>query len=211
MNELDAFIAVFVPLLAITNILPVLPIVLSILEELPHSQRAAAMRRALITVGVVGALVVLGGGAMLRWWGLTADDLRIAGGVVLLVFAIHDLLFSQMARKASAKQLDEEIEAELGAEHELSIVPLGVPILLGPAGMTALLVFGETSGRAPTLAAFVATFALNALLLVNAKLVRRVFGRAVVRATGKVMGLVLAALAVSMLRTGILNTIAAAS
>ncbi|MCA9616365.1 MAG: MarC family protein [Polyangiales bacterium] len=198
-----AFLGVFVPLLAITNVLPVLPVTLSILEGVPERERPKATRRALATVLVVGVAVAIAGGALLRWWGLTTEDLRIAGGLVLLVFAIHDLLFSQMERKSRAKELDESIDDELGNDHELSIVPLGVPILLGPAGMTALLVFGETRGIVPTLLAFLANFAINAALLMNAGLVRRVFGRAVVRATGKVMSLVLAALAVSMLRTGL--------
>ena len=58
------------------------------------------------------------------------------------------------------------------------------------------------------MSAFLANFAINAVLLTHAGFVRRVFGRAVVRATGKVMGLVLAALAISMLRHGIQNVIA---
>jgi multiple antibiotic resistance protein len=196
-------LGVFVPLLAITNVLPVLPVVLGMLEELPEGERRRATRRALGTVLVVGTLITIGGGVMLRSWGLTTDDLRMAGGAVLLVFAIHDLLFSQLERKSRAKTLDEAIDTELGVEHEVAIVPLGVPILLGPAGMTALLVFGETRGVLPTLLAFIANFALNALLLTHAGFVRRLVGRAVVRAMGKVMSLALAALAVSMLRVGL--------
>jgi multiple antibiotic resistance protein len=220
-------VGTFVPLFAITNVLPVLPVTLSILEGVPTRERPIVTRRALLTVLSVGLLIAIGGGAMLRWWGLTTDDLRIAGGVVLLVFAIHDLLFSRLERKSRAKELDAAIDDELArtataattrsttsseddAEHDLAIVPLGVPILLGPAGMTALLVFGQTRGLLPTLAAFLANFAINAALLVHAGVVRRVFGRAVVRATGKVMGLVLAALAVSMLRVGIQNVITGA-
>ncbi|MCU0675997.1 MAG: MarC family protein [Myxococcota bacterium] len=217
------FAGTFVPLFAIMNVLPVLPVTLSILEGVPSRERPIVTRRALLTVLSVGALIAIGGGAMLRWWGLTTDDLRIAGGVVLLVFAIHDLLFSRLERKSRAKELDAAIDDELvrtdphapasranegHEEHDLAIVPLGVPILLGPAGMTALLVFGQTRGLLPTLLAFLANFAINAVLLVHAGFVRRVFGRAVVRATGKVMGLVLAALAVSMLRRGIENVIA---
>jgi multiple antibiotic resistance protein len=204
---LAAFLGVFVPMLAITNVLPVLPVALGILEELPERERASATRRALLTVLVVGSIVAIGGGAMLRWWGLTTDDLRIAGGLVLLIFAIHDLLFSQLERKSRARELDHATDEDLGVEHELAIVPLGVPILLGPAGMTALLVFGDTRGILPTMLAFAASFAINAALLLHAGVVRRVFGRAVVRATGKVMSLVLAALAVSMLRTGIQNVV----
>lgn len=215
MPPVNDFFSVFLPMLAITNILPVLPVALGILEEVPLDVRARTTRDALTTVLIVGVVITVAGGGLLSWWGLSLEDLRIAGGLVLLVFAIHDLLFSRMDRKQRAKDLDESLEprgdalvsAEDGA-HEIAIVPLGIPILLGPAGMTALLVFGQTRGVLPTLLAFLANFALNALLLMNADLVRRAFGRAVVRATGKVMGLVLAALAVSMLRTGIQNVIA---
>ena len=195
-------------MLAITNVLPVLPVALAILEEAPDEARGQMKRRALTTVLCVGVVVTVAGGPLLRAWGVSLDDLRIAGGVVLLIFAVHDLLFSRLERKQRAKDMDESLEAQLDTAHEFAIVPLGIPILLGPAGMTALLVFGQTRGLLPTLAAFAANFAINALLLVNADLVRRAFGRAVVRATGKVMGLVLAALAVSMLRTGIQNIVA---
>lgn len=222
-------VSVFVALFAITNVLPVLPVALSILEGVPQPERSLVTRRALLTVLAVGTAITLAGSTMLRWWGLTTDDLRLAGGVVLLVFAIHDLLFSRIERKTRAKELDASIDDELArtatnaagrervstrsesdAEQELAVVPLGVPILLGPAGMTALLVFGQTRGVLPTLAAFLANFAINAALLFHAGFVRRVFGRAVVRATGKVMSLVLAALAISMLRRGIENVIAGA-
>ena len=205
MNE---FVSVFLPLLAITNILPVLPVALGILEEAPAAARARMTRSALTAVFVVGLVITIAGGAVLSWWGLSVEDLRIAGGLVLLVFAIHDLHFSRMDRKQHAKAVDDSIEAKLETSGDAAIVPLGIPILLGPAGMTALLVFGQTRGVLPTLAAFAANFALNAALLLHADLVRRALGRAVVRATGKVMGLVLAALAVSMLRVGIGNVLA---
>lgn len=204
MNE---FFRVFLPLLAITNILPVLPVALGVLEDAPDASRARMARAALATVLVVGVVITVGGGVLLRWWGLSVEDLRIAGGIILLVFAIHDLLFSRMDRKQRAKELDQPRDSR-DATNDLAVVPLGIPILLGPAGMTALLVFGQTRGVLPTLLAFVTNFALNALLLSHAELVRRAVGRAAVRATGKVMGLVLAALAVSMLRTGIQNVMA---
>lgn len=207
MVRVTEFLRVFLPLLAITNILPVLPVALSVLEDAPDAARARMTRAALTTVLVVGVIITVAGGVVLRWWGLSIEDLRIAGGLILLVFATHDLLFSRMDRKQRAKELDQPRDAR-DAANDLAIVPLGIPILLGPAGMTALLVFGQTRGVLPTLAAFIVNFALNALLLSHADLVRRALGRAAVRATGKVMGLVLAALAVSMLRTGIQNVMA---
>jgi multiple antibiotic resistance protein len=207
-RAVNDFFSVFLPMLAITNVLPVLPVALAILEEAPELARNQMKRRALTTVLCVGVVITIAGGPMLRAWGVSLDDLRIAGGVVLLIFAVHDLLFTRMDRKQRAKDMDESLDAQLHSAHEFAIVPLGIPILLGPAGMTALLVFGQTRGVVETLAAFGANFAINALLLLNADLVRRTFGRAVVRATGKVMGLVLAALAVSMLRTGIQNVVA---
>lgn len=133
-------LATFVALFAVTNVLPVLPVTLSILEGVPRRERSRVTRRALLTVLSVDLLIASGGGAMLRWWGLTIDDLRIAGGVVLLVFAIHDLLFSRLERKSRAVELDAAIDVELArtatpatsgsgtsaeddVDHDLAVVP----------------------------------------------------------------------------------------
>jgi len=117
----------------------------------------------------------------------------VAGGVILLVFATYDLLFSRIARQT---------DRATPPTHDFGVVPLGVPILLGPAGMTALLVTSQVNGMGLALAVFLVNQVVNGLLLlVGGRVVPHLGAAAEV--IGKLMALVLAGLAVSMLRLGI--------
>ncbi|MEM1418483.1 MAG: MarC family protein [Myxococcota bacterium] len=193
-----------VAIFAVFGALPIVPTYLGLTGDLDAAQKARARNGSFATVLVVGALFTLIGGDVLRALGLRVADLRIAGGLTLLVFAIHDLLFSRAERKQAGMDADERFGEELGLEApDVAIVPLGIPLLLGPATMTALAVFAQTNGRLLTLGAFLANLALNYLILWNADAVARRLGPTVVRAAGKVMGIFLAAIAVAMLRAGI--------
>jgi len=212
MNEfLQDFAEVFVPLFAVTSALPVLPIVISATEELPPKQRGRTLRQAYLTTVIVGTFMILVGGDFLSYLGVSLDDFRIAGGIILLVFAVHDLLFTRAERKQKAVDVDELFETDHDHhpddEEDIGIVPLGIPILFGPASMTALIVFSQTAEPVVIYPAFVLNFAVNGLLIWRAGPVARRLGRPLIRATGKVMGVVLAALAVSMLRVGLTNIV----
>ena len=198
---------VFVLLFAIMSLLPILPVVVSVVGELPPERARRTMITAMITVAVVGALLALFGGAFLRSWGASIDDLRVAGGSILLIFAIYDLLFARATRKAAAHEMQSStfsLEGEFDDDDGVGIVPLAIPIILGPAGMAALLVTAETRGDVPVLLAFGANVLINTVILLNAARVARLLGRPIIRASGKVMGVFLAALAVSMIRRGVL-------
>lgn len=194
---------VFVLLFAIMNLVPVLPVVVGIVDELPTERVRKTLGSAMLTVAGVGALFAVVGGAALRAWGLTIDDVRVAGGLILLVFAIYDLLFARARRKEAARDLQEKFSVD--EREDVGIVPLGIPIILGPAGLAALLVTAETHGNIPVLIAFGANVVINTIILWNAEKIARLLGRPFIRAMGKVVGVFLAALAVSMIRRGIVG------
>lgn len=181
------------------NVLPILPLVAAMAADLPQRRRTRAVL-GVYAAGLLVALgVTLGGNVVLDLLGIHLDDLRVAGGLVLLVFAIHDLLFSTATRKQPAADA-------VADDHELAVVPLGIPILVGPAGIATLLVTREAQGLVPTLASLGAVAAFNALALALGPRLLQVMGTPVLRATGKVMSLFLAALAVAMLRAGLSGT-----
>ncbi len=193
-----------VAIFAVFGALPIVPTYLGLTGELAPGEKRRARNGAFLTVLVTGTLFTMVGGDVLRALGLRVADLRIAGGLTLLVFAIHDLLFSRAERKRNAARADEELGAELGLETpDVAIVPLGIPLMLGPASMTALAVFAQTNGRLLTLAAFLLNLGLNYVILWNADAIARRLGTTAVRAAGKVMGIFLAAIAVAMLRAGV--------
>lgn len=196
---LESFIAVLV----VANVLPILPVILQFTADLEPGRRRALLLEAVVAGNAVAMATAVGGGLLLQVTRLTVDDLRIAGGAVLLVFAIFDLLFNREQRK---RPLGEVIADPATS----ALVPMAVPILVGPAVLATVLVASEEHGRTAALVAVVANAAINAALLMAADRVYARIGVGVGRALGKIMSLILAALAVSMIRIGIGNVIAAA-
>lgn len=189
---MENFARVFVAQFAVLNVTPVLPLVLSYARTSTSDSRGL-LRTAWTTSMGAGIGLVLLGPVLLGSLGITHGDLRVAGGVILLVFATYDLLFSRIARQA---------DRAAPPTYDLGVVPLGVPILLGPAGMTALLVTSQVNGMFLALGVFIVNQFINGLLLLaGGRLVPRL--GAVAEVIGKLMALVLAGLAVSMLRLGI--------
>jgi multiple antibiotic resistance protein len=181
--------------------------------ELPRASRRPTLLKAL-AVGNAAALgFVVAGGPLLRAAGSTIDDLRIAGGTILLVFATYDLLFSREQRKEPLTELGGAHAGE--QEHPTDdhsatgeLVPLGIPLLVGPASLAAIFIVSESYGLWIMGGALLANAAINALLLASGQRFVAHAGPGTTRALGKVMGLFLASLAVAMIRTGIANTVA---
>jgi multiple antibiotic resistance protein len=168
-------------------------------EGMPAKEARQLGRSAVLAGGIVAASIVMLGQAMFRFLGITLNDLQVAGGVVLLIIAIYDLIFTRQRRK----------ETEMG--NDVGIVPLGTPIIVGPATMTACVVLADSHGRALVFAALASNLIVIWLILHFADTLHRIVNPAVSKAFGKVMSLFLAASAVAMLRSGILAFVEAAA
>lgn len=198
---LEALAEPAIALFVVANLLPVLPVVLEIAERAPRPRRGRLLLEALTLGYVVALLFALGGTAVLRSLGVTIDDLRIAGGLVLLVFAIHDLLFSREQRKESFVEMADEGD-------DVGHVPLGIPMMVGPATLATVVVLTEIYGFALTAAAVGVNYVINLVLLAGGQRLADFVGHGMMRVVGKVLGLLLAAIAVAMIRTGVGNIIA---
>lgn len=186
----------FVALFAVANALPIVPVLAGATEQLEPTARRTVLNQALVTGLLVGLVIVVTGPAFFGLIGITIDDLRIAGGVVLLVFAVHDLLFSREHRKEPLS-------------HNPGPVPLGVPLLVGPATMATLLVLSQGHGALLVAGVFVVNVAVNWLVVhQGVRLIGNPKRVVWTRAIGKVFGLILAAIAVSMIRLGVVGALA---
>jgi multiple antibiotic resistance protein len=186
----------FLTVLVVANVLPILPVVLEFTADHEPAMRRKLLLEAILAGNVVAMGTALVGGALLAATRLTVDDLRVAGGIILLVFSTFDLLFNREQRKRSLADVVHD-------EATSRLVPLAVPLLVGPATLATVLVVAEDQGVVPALLAVVANAAINAVLLAAAEPIYRRVGAGLGRASGKVMSLVLATLAVSMIRLGI--------
>ena len=191
---LTQFIEVFVPLFVAMSPLTALPIFLTMTEGMELAPTRQLAHRAVVTAFAVAVAIVLLGQALFGFLGITLNDLQVAGGLILLLIAVNDLIHSRESRKRE----------DLGSDAtEAGVVPLGTPLIVGPATMTTCVVLADTHGRTLVLVALAANLLMTGLLLHYSNQLKRFVRPSISRAFGKVMSLFLGAIAVSMLRTGI--------
>lgn len=185
---------IFVPLFVAMSPLTVLPIFLSMTEDMDIETSRSLAKKAIITAFFVAMALVVGGQHIFRFLSITVDDLRVAGGIILLLIAVYDLVFSRKKRKTENMNND-----DVGA------VPLGTPLIIGPATMTTAVVLADQYGRFFTITMLVINLAIIGAMLHYSDKLKQVINPAVSKAFGKVMSLFLAAIAVAMFRSGILG------
>lgn len=181
----------FIPLFVAMDIVAVLPIFLSLTQGYSVEGQKRAVRESVITALLVGIVFIAMGEVIFRILGITNDDFKIAGGLVLLVFAILDLIRrDEIPRKAAGN---------------LGIVPLGVPLIVGPAVLTTLIVLVDHYGVAVTVVSFLMNLMIVWIVLRKSAAVVAVLGEGGIIALSKVMALLLASIAVMMIRIGMQN------
>ncbi|HSB68021.1 MAG TPA: MarC family protein [Candidatus Methylomirabilis sp.] len=184
-ESLQAFTALFVAV----DILGLLPIYLSLTGNLPADKRRRLPALATLTALAIGLGFMLVGRALLRIMGVSVEDFQVAGGVLLLILSIHDLLHpGNLLRRPGPT---------VGA------VPLGTPLIVGPAVLTTIVALEQSYGSAVTLGAFAVNMGLVFLALRNVSLLGRLLGEAGSQAVAKVASLFLAAFGVSLIRRGL--------
>jgi multiple antibiotic resistance protein len=179
----------FIPIFVAVDALGVLPIFVSLTHHLDKKHKQKIILQSLITALCLAISFIIVGKAIFRFLGITVADFMTAGGVVLLCIALNDLLTSGKRRRESAE--------ELGA------VPIGTPLIVGPAVLTTSLILIDQYGVFPTLVAVFVNVLLAGFIFSQANLLIKVLGQAGSRALSKVMALLLAAIAVMMIRKGI--------
>jgi len=179
----------FIPLFVAIDVFMLIPIFISMTKDMAKQKRQAVVRDSVITAIVVSIIFLALGEAIFRILGITGHDFKIAGGLVLLVFAVLDLL-----------QRGEERRKPI---MKMGVVPIGVPLIAGPAVLTTILVLVDHYGIIPTLIALMLNLFIVWISLVNADRIIRTIGRGGVTGLSKVMALLLASIAIMMIRLGI--------
>jgi len=199
----DRFLDAFLPLFVAIDVVGILPIFMSLTDGMTPAARRRLALQGVGTALALALLLVFAGQAFFRVLGITVDDLRVGGGLILLVLAITDLLFGEYRQRApDANALE---GSERGHAPDVGIVPLGIPLVFGPAAITTLLVAQPVYGYAITVAALVANLALVvAVFFAGPWLIARL-GKNTAKAVAKIANLFLAAIAVAMIRVGIVN------
>lgn len=189
---LSEFFASFVLLFVIIDPFSSLPVFLSVTK---NSTRAGKVRSANTAVSVAGALMLVFlffGTPILSALGISFQSFKIAGGLVLLVMGMEIVFDISIARQDKGGESNPEAAA----------IIIGTPLITGPGVITTVIVLSKLYGYFIPLAAAAVALAITWKMLMEADLMRRVLGKNVMEVLSKVMGLILVAMAVEFIRTG---------
>ncbi len=192
MEHLLKIVYTFIPIFVAVDIFAIVPVFISMTGGLSRQKIKAIEKESVLTAFIVGIVFIGLGEGIFRILGITTDDFKIAGGIILLILAILDLTGYTKVREQTGKT---------------GVVPLGVPLIVGPAVLTTILVLVDHYGIFPTVISFIANLAIVLLSFRLSERIMHIFGRGGIVAISKIMALLLASIAVMMIRLGLENII----
>jgi multiple antibiotic resistance protein len=179
----------FIPIMVAMDAPGTLPLYVGMTDALKKHERKTVVRQSILTAFLVTVGFVLVGRLIFDALGILVEDFMIAGGIVLLIIATVDIV------RAGEKRLEHN--------STLGVVPLGTPIIAGPAVLTTTLVLQGTYGYVPVLLSLVANLLIAWLIFALSGKIIRFIGISGSRAFAKVAALILAAFAVKLIRSGV--------
>jgi multiple antibiotic resistance protein len=185
---IELFLLAFIPLFVALDPVGMVPIFLSMADGVPEKDRKRVVFQATITAALVGLGFVFLGKFIFHALGIGVADFKIAGGLILLVLAVQEILMPKP-------------KASMG-HPDFGVVPLGMPLIAGPAMLTALLTLVDSAGVPVTLSALTVNLALVYAALRFGETLKRLLGATTMRAVSKMVALLMAAIAVNMIRHG---------
>lgn len=188
-NFLQNFVFTFIPLFIVIDALGNLPFVLSLSEDMIRQQRRRMIHVAVITATVVGLFFLFFGQFVLKLMGISVGSFAIAGGIILLVFAIKYMTTGHMVTAVK--------------EELVAVVPIGTPLTVGPATITTLLLLATQFPLYMVLISFALNMVITWVIFMGGGQVARFLGRGGLRAISRVFSLLLGAIAVSMIIHGL--------
>lgn len=194
---MSSFLPAFTALFVVVEPLGVVPTFAALTAGHTDAQRRTIARRAAWVGALILAVFAVVGRAVLDALGVRLDAFRIAGGLLLLFTAL-DMLRGEASRCRCNPR-------ETRSEGDLAVVPLAIPLLSGPGAMaTTMMLLTEGPGRLPVvLAAIALTFLISYAVLRAAGRLNQLLGPSVVSVVQRVLGLVLAAMALQSMLEGV--------
>ncbi len=185
---LENFLLAFIPIFVAIDPIGLIAIFMGMA---PGAPREVRQRQGLIGIGT-GFAISIGfiflGRFIFKALGISVADFQVAGGLILLGLAARELIGGE--------------ERVHSGSEEFGVVPLGMPMIAGPALLTALLLLVDTVGVLLTIGALVANLLLVEVGFRYARRVEALLGRQGLNGLSKLIALLLAAIAVSLIRRG---------
>ena len=194
LQVLQEFGLTFLPLFVAIDVIGVLPILLPLTEDMNDRERGRVIRLAMVTALALGLGFVVVGKGIFLFLGIKVADFLVAGGIILFLLAAKDIITGKMVS-----------EEDLTKGGVIGAVPLGTPLIVGPAVLTTLLILIEKYPIYMVIVSFIVNLAIVWLLIAQVHRVMGFLGQAGAKVISRIIGLFLAAIAVKMISQGVLE------
>jgi len=194
---MKAIILCFVPLFVAVDVIGILPMFLNLTEGIATVRRRQIIIQSVLTAAAVAILFVLVGPSIFRLLNISVADFMVTGGMLLFIIALRDMLSAEKSQR-------------YGDLATLGAVPIGVPLITGPAVLTTSLLLYNQHGAFPTFTALITNIFFAGVIFWFADTITRILGNAGTKTMSKIASILMASIAVMMIRKGIIAIIAQA-
>lgn len=185
---MEGFLQAFVSIFIAIDVIGIVPTFIALAGDLSErAQRRIILQSAVFALVVSEGFILLGN-YVLDLFSITPQHFGVGGGILLLVLSIRDLLSSEGFKRHT---------------EDLGLVPLGIPLIVGPAVLTTALSLVGSVGHINTVLAMALNVLITSLALLNANLLLRFLGKGGATAISKIFMIILSAYAVKMIVDGL--------
>ncbi len=187
------FLLSFIPIFVAMDVIGILPMFIGFTDHLKKREKQKTIVQSIITAFLIGIVFLFLGRWIFQIMGILVADFKIAGGTVLLAISLRDILQYQKSVRLPTETM--------GA------VPIGTPLVTGPAVLTTIIMLLDSYGLFYTVLSFVANLLIVWVSFSYADKISGFLGKAGSKAISKIAALLLAAIAVMMMRKGLADTL----
>jgi multiple antibiotic resistance protein len=201
-------ITVFMGFFAMLNPVGNIPVFLSMVQEFDKKTQNKVALRATVTAFSIIAIFCIFGHIIFRVFGITVPAFQIAGGII--VFIIGFQMLNAKENPIHAQSLDEK-EQMMKIAHDMAITPLGIPLLAGPGTISTAMNFVGVEKSVTNVVLVIVIFGIMCLitylLFISSRVIANRINPSMLKVVSRIMGLILAVIAVQMIINGIEGTV----
>jgi multiple antibiotic resistance protein len=201
---LDLALAAFVNFVVIIDPIGVVPFFIGNTAHLNPAARRATAFKSVVIAAVVLLVFTVVGQPLLHYLGVPVAAFRIAGGILLLLLAVDMVLVKESGIRATTRAEEEEISHR----PDVAVFPLAIPLIAGPGAIASVILLqsqnaGSLANQAVVAGVMLAVLALTGFSFLLASRIMKVLGVTGINVMTRVLGIILAALAVSNIIEGL--------
>ncbi len=202
--EIAIYLQFFLGLVATVNPIGIMPVFVSLTGHLTPEEKARTAATANLAVAIILIVSLLVGQLLLDMFSISLDSFRVAGGLLLL-----SISFSMMSGKLGEDKQNKQEQSEYNTREQIGVVPLAMPLMAGPGAISSTIVYGSKYSTLQNILGLTITIVLFAIctwaLLRSAPYIVRFLGQTGINVITRIMGLILGALGIEFIATGVRN------